>query len=55
MTSVLDIDADELRGALADAAERGRRGAQRLLDLALEELEAEGDLSVITRLAAKRT
>jgi hypothetical protein len=52
--SVLDIDADMLLDLLADAVERGQRGAQTALDLALEELETTGVLSVITRLAAKR-
>jgi hypothetical protein len=48
------MGADEIIDLLADAAERGKRGAQRALDLALQELEAAGDPSVITRLAANR-
>jgi hypothetical protein len=53
MTSVLDLRADDVLNLLSDAAEAGRRGAQRLLDLALEELEQNGDISVITSLSAE--
>jgi len=54
VTSVLDLPADDVLDLLADAAERGGRGAQAELDFALEELERDGDISVVTRLAAKR-